>query len=146
MQWDDAVDVRGLYLDSIVRLNKGSVEVYLSDADKPAVGDGLNKPATVRGLMALLSSACYKPFTSTSHVRVVQVTLEKVFKLDRDTHKPTSDPDEIAKFTRKLQRIVAEQDAQFLSYNPSTGEWKFKVRTTMVTFLDSCWISDMFAP
>lgn len=56
------------------------------------------------------------------------MTLEKVFKLDRDTHRPSTDANAIIKFTRKLQRIVAEQDAQFLSYDPATGDWKFKVR------------------
>ena len=47
VQWEDPVDVRHLDLESVVRLSKGSVEVYLDDADKPEIGDGLNKPATV---------------------------------------------------------------------------------------------------
>lgn len=47
MQWEEPVDVRCLNLESVVRLSKGSVEVYLDDAVKPEIGDGLNKPATV---------------------------------------------------------------------------------------------------
>lgn len=47
VQWNVPVDVRGLNVGAVVRLNKGSVEVYLDDADKPDIGEGLNKPATV---------------------------------------------------------------------------------------------------
>ena len=56
----------------------------------------------------------------------VQVTLEKVFKLDRDTQQPVRDAEAVAKFTRKLQKTVSEQGAQFISYHADTGEWKFK--------------------
>ena len=61
-------------------------------------------------------------------VWLLQVTLEKVFKLDRDTLQPVRDAEAVAKFTRKLQRLVSEQGAQFISYHADTGEWKFKVR------------------
>ena len=47
VQWEEPVDVRGLDIASVVRLSKGSVEVYLDGAEKPEVGEGLNKPATV---------------------------------------------------------------------------------------------------
>ena len=57
-----------------------------------------------------------------------QVTLENVLKLDRDTLLPVRDPEVVAKFTRKLQRLVSEQGAQFVSYHADTGEWIFKAR------------------
>ena len=41
------MDVRGLQLDRVVRLSKGCIEVYLDDDEKPDIGEGLNKPATV---------------------------------------------------------------------------------------------------
>ena len=47
IRWDEPVDVRGLQLDCVVRLSKGCIEVYLDDDEKPDVGEGLNKPATV---------------------------------------------------------------------------------------------------
>ena len=47
IRWDEPVDVRGLQLDSLVRLSKGCIEVYLDDDQKPSEGEGLNKPATV---------------------------------------------------------------------------------------------------
>ena len=59
---------------------------------------------------------------------LLQVTLEKVFKLDRDTLLPVRDPEVVAKFTRKLQRLVSDQGAQFISYHADTGEWRFKAR------------------
>ena len=44
-----------------------------------------------------------------------------------DTLQPVRDAEAVAKFTRKLQRTVSEQGAQFISYHADTGEWKFKV-------------------
>jgi hypothetical protein len=64
---------------------------------------------------------------------LVQVTLEKVYKLDRDTLLPVRHPDVVAKFTRKLQRLVSEQGAQFISYHADTGEWRFKARGLLLS-------------
>ena len=47
IRWDEPVDVRGLHLDHVIRLKKGCVEVYLDEDEKPELGEGLNKPATV---------------------------------------------------------------------------------------------------
>jgi hypothetical protein len=49
VRWLDPVDVEGVDLDACVSLGRGCVEVYLSEAaEKPEVGQGLNKPAEVR--------------------------------------------------------------------------------------------------
>ena len=101
VRWLDDVDVRGLDLDSIVSLAKGSIEVYPDSSVKPPVGQGLNCPAVVSML--------------------------KVFKTDKATGEPTKDPEVVEKFTRKLKRICAEQGAKFMSYDGETGEWQFEV-------------------
>ena len=42
-----AVDLRGLVLDNIVDIDKGKIQVYglPGGAQRPAIGQGLNKPA-----------------------------------------------------------------------------------------------------
>ncbi|KAK9829955.1 hypothetical protein WJX72_008858 [[Myrmecia] bisecta] len=101
VRWLDPVDVRGLDINAIVRLTKGSVEVYLDEKDKPDVGDGLNQAA--------------------------EVTLYKVFKMDKATGKPTADPDAIKKFVKKLQKLASDQSARFLGYEAEGGIWRFEV-------------------
>lgn len=101
VRWLEPVDVRGLDLDALVDLARGSVEVYLEGGAKPDVGEGLNRPA--------------------------EVTMLKVFKLDKDTGKPTQEAEAVERFTRKLKKIAAEQSARFVSYDGATGTWKFEV-------------------
>lgn len=101
VRWLDPVDVQGLDLDSIVNLSRGAVEVYLDDENKPEVGDGLNRPA--------------------------EVTMLKVFKIDKETGRPTQDPESVERFTRKLKKVAAEQGARFVSYDGASGTWKFEV-------------------
>ncbi|KAL4426686.1 hypothetical protein ABPG77_004742 [Micractinium sp. CCAP 211/92] len=101
VRWLEPVDVRGLDLDATVQLSKGSIEVYLDEANKPEVGHGLNKPA--------------------------EVTMLRVHKLDRETGKPTADPEAVDRFTRKLKKVTAEQGARFVSYDSASGTWKFEV-------------------
>ena len=105
IRWLDPIDVTGLDLDCIVNINKGSVEVYLSDEissiGKPNVGYGLNKPA--------------------------EVTMLSVFKIDKETKQPTKDAEAIEKFSRKLRKVSAEQGAKFINYDPTTGTWRFEV-------------------
>ncbi|KAJ1404014.1 hypothetical protein SESBI_26934 [Sesbania bispinosa] len=48
-------DVRGLDLESIIQFNNREVIVYMDDAKKPPVGQGLNKPAEV----TLLNIKCF---------------------------------------------------------------------------------------
>lgn len=79
----------------------GSVEVYLEEGDKPEVGQGLNKPA--------------------------EVTMLKVFKVDKATGQPATDPESIEKFTRRLKKVSAEQDARFIAYDAASGTWRFEV-------------------
>ncbi len=101
VRWIDPVDIRGLDLDSIVTLARGSIDVY-PDADvKPPVGQSLNCPAII--------------------------TMSKVFKIDKATGEPTKDAEVVEKYTRKLKRVCADQGAKFISYDGETGEWRFEV-------------------
>ena len=77
------------------------LQVYLDEEDKPEVGEGLNRAA--------------------------EVTLHKVFKLDRATNRPSTAPADIEKYERKLKRLAASQSARFVSYNGRTGTWVFEV-------------------
>ncbi|KAK2078505.1 hypothetical protein QBZ16_003345 [Prototheca wickerhamii] len=101
VRWLEPVDVRGLDLDAIVSISRGSVEVYLEGPDKPPVGTGLNRPA--------------------------EVTMLRVHKMDRATGQPTADPAALDAFARKLRRVSAEQGARFVSYDAKTGTWRFQV-------------------
>ena len=76
-------------------------QVYLDEADKPAVGEGLNRPA--------------------------EVTLHKVWRMDKATNRPATDREAIARFERKLKKLTAEQSAKFVGYNAETGTWVFEV-------------------
>ncbi|PSC76893.1 nuclear pore complex NUP98A isoform B [Micractinium conductrix] len=101
VRWLEPTDVRGLDLDASVQLSKGSIEVYLDESQKPEVGRGLNKPA--------------------------EVTMLRILKLDKESGRPTADPEAIDRFTRKLKKVTAEQGARFVSYDAASGTWRFEV-------------------
>ncbi|KAK5960651.1 nucleocytoplasmic transporter NUP145 PWA37_002081 [Arxiozyma heterogenica] len=78
-----------------------TVEVYPDQNNKPAVGYGLNVPATI--------------------------SLEKIYPIDKKTKKPITDvskTDEIQVLITKLKNM---RDMEFVSYNPFGGIWTFKV-------------------
>ncbi|CAH9076744.1 unnamed protein product [Cuscuta europaea] len=96
-------DVRGLDLDALVKFNHREVMVYMDDdSKKPEVGRGLNKPAEV----TLLNLQC----------------------VDKKTGKVYRDGPLVDKYKNLLIRKSAEQGAEFVSYDPVKGEWKFKVK------------------
>ena len=47
--------------------------------------------------------------------------------MDKDTNRPTTDREAIARFERKLKKLAASQSARFISYAPDTGTWVFEV-------------------
>lgn len=73
----------------------------MEEADKPEVGEGLNRAA--------------------------EVTLHRVFRLDKATNRPVTDPSNLEKYERKLKRVAAAQGARFISYDGKTGTWVFEV-------------------
>ena len=94
-------DVRGLDLESIVQFNNREVIVYMDDSKKPPVGQGLNKPA--------------------------EVTLLNIKCLDKKTGQQYTEGPRIDKYKEMLKRKAEDQGADFVSYDPSKGEWKFRV-------------------
>jgi len=101
VRWPGPVDLRGLDLDALVHIRSKVLEVYPDETEKPPEGTGLNQPATV--------------------------SLLKVFKIDKSTGKPSTDPAAVKKFRKRLVEHSAEQDSKFVSYDPETGEWVFEV-------------------
>ncbi|KAL3138125.1 hypothetical protein ABBQ38_005353 [Trebouxia sp. C0009 RCD-2024] len=102
VRWLEPVDVRSLALKELVRISRANVEVYPPGGPKkPDLGDGLNKPA--------------------------EITLYKIFKRDKSTGQPTTDPKEQEKFARKLQETATKQNTEFVSFDKDRGIWKFRV-------------------
>ncbi|KAF2298073.1 hypothetical protein GH714_011107 [Hevea brasiliensis] len=94
-------DVRRLDLESLVQFNNREVIVYTDDTKKPPVGQGLNKPAEV----TLLNIKCF----------------------DKKTGRQYSEGPKIEKYKEMLKRKAEDQGAEFVSYDPVKGEWKFRV-------------------
>ncbi|XP_044476542.1 nuclear pore complex protein NUP98A-like isoform X2 [Mangifera indica] len=94
-------DVRRLDLESLVQFNNREVIVYMDDSKKPPVGQGLNKPAEV----TLLNIKCF----------------------DKKTGIQYTEGPKIDRYREMLKRKAEDQGAEFLSYDPVKGEWKFRV-------------------
>ncbi|KAE8681365.1 Nuclear pore complex protein NUP98B [Hibiscus syriacus] len=94
-------DVRRLDLESLVQFNNREVIVYMDDTKKPPVGQGLNKPAVV----TLLNIKCF----------------------DKKTGQQYMEGPKVEKYKEMLKRKAEDQGAEFLSYDPIQGEWKFRV-------------------
>lgn len=94
-------DVRRLDLESIIQFNHRVVEVYMDESKKPPVGQGLNKPA--------------------------EVTLLNVKCIDKTGHQVTDGP-RVERYKNILVNKAKDQNAEFLSYDPVKGEWKFRVK------------------
>ncbi|KAL6640623.1 hypothetical protein ACP70R_008973 [Stipagrostis hirtigluma subsp. patula] len=95
-------DVRGLDLESIVEFNNREVIVYKDDSKKPPVGEGLNKAAEV----TLLNIKCMNKKTGEQYVEGPRVD----------------------KYKEMLMKKAEEQGAEFVSFDPAKGEWKFRVK------------------
>ena len=98
LRWLAPVDVRGLDLEAVARIDAGEVAVY-TDAPKPPVGEGLN-------------TAC-------------EVTLLGVHK--RKGGAVVTDAAAVAGFEKRLRRYCAEAGAEFVAYKPDGGVWRFRV-------------------
>ncbi|GFP92548.1 nuclear pore complex protein nup98a [Phtheirospermum japonicum] len=94
-------DVRRLDLESLIQFNNREVIVYMDESKKPPVGQGLNKPAEV----TLLNIKCF----------------------DKKTGQQFTEGPRIDKYKEMLKRKAEDQGAEFVSYDPIKGEWKFRV-------------------
>ncbi|CAL5399194.1 unnamed protein product [Camellia sinensis] len=95
-------DVWRLDLDSLVQFNTREVVVYMDEKKKPPVGQGLNKAA--------------------------EVTLYNVKCIDKKTGKEYINGPNVDKYRGMLIKKATEQGAEFVSYDPVEGEWKFRVK------------------
>jgi len=94
-------DVRKLDLDSAVQFNHREVVIYMDESKKPPVGQGINKPA--------------------------EITLLNVRCINKSTGKEYRDGPMVNKYKDMLIKKAVEQDAEFVSYDPVEGQWKFRV-------------------
>ncbi|XP_076954103.1 nuclear pore complex protein NUP98A-like [Bidens hawaiensis] len=95
-------DVRNVDIETDIRFNKRGVIVYMDDSKKPPVGEGLNKPA--------------------------EITLLNIKWFDKKTGMQHTDGSKVIKYTEMLKKKAMAQGAEFVSYDPVEGEWKFRVQ------------------
>uniref|UniRef100_A0A158R504 Nuclear pore complex protein Nup98-Nup96 n=1 Tax=Syphacia muris TaxID=451379 RepID=A0A158R504_9BILA len=102
--WPGPFDLSNVDLDEVVvHFRQHEVTVYPDDEKKPPVGEGLN--------------------------RFAEVSLERVWPLDKITKEIIKDPVRIERcgFRAKLERCCASMGAKFKDYRPETGTWVFSV-------------------
>eukprot|EP00747_Dinoflagellata_sp_TGD_P185203 gnl/TRDRNA2_/TRDRNA2_41621_c0_seq1.p1 gnl/TRDRNA2_/TRDRNA2_41621_c0~~gnl/TRDRNA2_/TRDRNA2_41621_c0_seq1.p1 ORF type:complete len:374 (-),score=49.47 gnl/TRDRNA2_/TRDRNA2_41621_c0_seq1:59-1105(-) len=98
--WHGETDCRGLLsaLKDVVVIDQGEVVVYPSPGQKPPVGQGLNKPASVVLLGCM-------PKSSTR----------------------LTDPRARERYVQRVKQMTAEKGAIFEDYDCDSGTWKFRV-------------------
>ncbi|KAK9070735.1 hypothetical protein SSX86_011137 [Deinandra increscens subsp. villosa] len=94
-------DVRKVDIEALVQFNNREVIVYVDDSKKPPVGEGLNKAA--------------------------EITLLNIKCIDKKSGMQYTDGSKISKYAEMLKKKAAAQGAEFMSYDPVEGEWKFRV-------------------
>lgn len=94
-------DVRRLDLETLVQFNNREVIVYMDESKKPPVGQGLNKAAEV----TLLNIKCF----------------------DKKTGQQMVEGPRVERYREMLKKKATDQGAEFVSYDPVEGEWKFRV-------------------
>lgn len=99
----DAFDVSNLNLDEFVYFRHKEINIYPDDSKKPPLGQGLNRKA--------------------------QVTLDKVWPMDKKAKQVVSDVNSLTKmdYAGRLRRLCEKQNTRFVEYRPDTGSWVFKV-------------------
>jgi len=100
--WNGRTDVRGVDLDTTVHFSPKVVVVYPDEAEKPPVGQKLNKPA--------------------------KVSLQGVYKVDKRTKEPMKDADSVAAMEAKLRKHCKSEGLNFIGYDGAKGVWTFAVQ------------------
>ncbi|KAK6739614.1 hypothetical protein RB195_008237 [Necator americanus] len=101
--WPGRIELEDVTLDEIVVFRHKEVTVYPDESKKPPLGEGLNRPA--------------------------EVTLERVWHVDRATKEEVRDPLKLIDlgWRDRLEKVTARMGATFKDYRPSTGSWVFRV-------------------
>lgn len=96
-------NIAGMNFDELVIFRHKEVFVYPDDSAKPIVGEGLNKKA--------------------------QVTLDKVWPIDKTVQNPIKSPEKLVEmnYEEKLRKACIRMGAKFTEYRPETGSWVFNV-------------------
>jgi nuclear pore complex protein Nup98-Nup96 len=96
-------NIRNMNFDEIVFFRRKEVIVYPDDDKKPQLGDGLNRRA--------------------------QVTLDKVWPVDKTKQEAIKSPEKLAQlnYEDKLQKACIKLGARFIEYRAETGSWVFRV-------------------
>ncbi|KAL7157522.1 hypothetical protein ABFS83_02G082900 [Erythranthe nasuta] len=94
-------DIRNLDIESVIHFNNREVIVYPDSTKKPPAGQSLNKPA--------------------------EVTVKNVKCISKKTGKEYVDGVEVQSYKEMLVKKGSENGAEFVSYDPVLGEWKFRV-------------------
>ncbi|KAH7655255.1 nuclear pore complex protein Nup98-Nup96 protein [Dioscorea alata] len=102
IKFDGETDVRRLDLESLIQFNNREVIVYKDESKKPPVGQGLNKSA--------------------------EVTLLNIKCMNKKTGLLYTEGPKVEKYREMLKKKAEEQGAEFVSYDPVKGEWKFRVK------------------
>lgn len=100
----DISELNNLDLDSIVEFRFKEVTLYPDDANKPPVGTALNRPA--------------------------KVTLLRVWPKDKSTGELIKDVQKLKNMNYEaiVIRACKRMNVEFVSYQPETGSWCFKVQ------------------
>ncbi|VDL69526.1 unnamed protein product [Nippostrongylus brasiliensis] len=108
--WPGKIELENVALDEVadfynllVVFRHKEVTVYPDESKKPPLGQGLNRPA--------------------------EVTLERVWYIDRTTKEEIRDPLKLIDigWRDRLEKVTARMGATFKDYRPSTGSWVFRV-------------------
>uniref|UniRef100_A0A914XMM5 Nuclear pore complex protein Nup98-Nup96 n=1 Tax=Plectus sambesii TaxID=2011161 RepID=A0A914XMM5_9BILA len=101
--WAGEADISNLDLDELVHFRHKEVTVYPDETRKPPVGQGLNRRA--------------------------EVTLERVWPIDKTTRQPIKDAQRLdaMQFRDRLERAAGQMGAVFKDYRAETGSWVFQV-------------------
>ena len=96
-------NIAGMNFDEMVIFRHKEVFVYPDDKTKPMVGEGLNKKA--------------------------QVTLDKVWPIDKTLQNPIKSPEKLVdmNYEEKLRKACIKMGARFVEYRPDQGSWVFNV-------------------
>ena len=100
VEWDGAVDVRGVDIDTVVVIESKNVSVYdkaEETGEKPEQGSKLNRPAVI--------------------------TMFDIFPKEG----AESSPEAKAKLRRKIEKSTKKMGAELLSFEEESGVWKFRV-------------------